>query len=727
MSRFHKLFNNFAGGEFSPTALGRVDSKEYMTASQLMSNWIPRKNYSGKRSGTRYMADLSGMFRPGLIPFVVSAEVGFIIAIDPSKVLIGGGDFVRAFRSDGVSVAIDSTPFDSVLTTYSTPSLNLDPNKYIYVQQGDRLIICHASGGMIPFMLTRIADGTFVLELYTAPSTTNPLFDPSIILKTPYRPVNVSSISLQPSAVSGAITITASASFFTPEHVGAFIKINQAGTAGVAQITGYSSDTSVSASVKSFFSNTSASTAWQESAWSDHLGWPRTICSFEQRLIFAGSSSQPDTIWGSTTGNIFTLMARKLEQDQDQVSDVSGNNYFGENLPTDPFSFTLAASEINLINWMVANSSLNIGTASTEYVGNGGQEILSNQSVNFRAQTNYGSSENRAAALGNEVLYISRDSQKLRNFKFSENNGSNISNDLSFFSNHMYKVGDSYAGGGVGGTESGFVDMAFEKSNDIIWFINRNRRLVSFTYQLDNPTVAWARHEISGQVAIWGVASIPSQLGVDTAYITVERVIDGNTEYYLEAITEIFDNDSLSDIQDASVNDAVSTSPIFTDCTKVIIAPLGGIQTLTALNYLEGEEVTVTIDGILDGVYTISGGEIDLGRVIPEDSYIILGLAYRGDLVGVPLQAGGNFGPGIADIKRIDTVQAKFYKTFDCKMGGFGAKFTEDINFGTDLFTGLKQIKLDADPEREHALHIYSDQPYPCNILYTMQRGKADD
>lgn len=714
MSRFHKLSSNFASGEFSPTAMGRVDSKEYEAGAQLMSNWIPKKNYASKRPGTRFANALTGMFRPGLLPFIQAADSGFVVALDPSKVN-GGGDFIRVFRDDGLIQTVDATLFTTLITNYTDTAalVAIDPMKFVFAQIADVLFITHASGRLPPFKVY-LKDGVFFVEVYVAIDITDPLLDISEALKVPYINTNTSQMTMISNVISGNGFLTASSAYFTPGHLGTIFKLTHGGLiTGVAKVSAYINPVDVAISTIVDFSATTATTNWEESAWNDEYGWPKAVCSYEQRLVWGGTFKQPDTLWGSLTGNVFHMMGRKLVQDQDSLTDVSGINYFGENVPTDPYSFGLSATEVNKITWLAANSNINVGTLSTEYIGNGGQSILSGDSVNFRPQTNYGSSENKVLMLGNEIVFISRDGRKLRNFKFSDNNGSNISNDLSFFADHMSKIG---------GTEKGFIDIAFEKSSDVIWLINANFQLISFTYQLDNPTVAWARHTIAGAVAIRGITAIPTVGGVDNLYMVVERVINGVTVYYLEHLPDNADEDSLN-----TTSLILEDQSTYVDSAQTIISPFGGIQIITALNRLEGEELTVTINGKLHGLFTVAAGQIDLGVVVPEDDMIILGLAYRGDLVKLPLKSGGDFGVGIANIKRIDTAHIRFYKTYDAKVTTYGATYFQDVGFGDDLFTGIKTVPVDADPERDQALHIFSDQPYPCNVLLVTQRGRADD
>ena len=64
---------------------------------------------------------------------------------------------------------------------------------------------------------------------------------------------------------------------------------------GRAKITGFTSTTVVDATVKDDFDNTNAVTAWKLGAFSDTTGHPSCVSFFEQRLVFAGTTNEPQT------------------------------------------------------------------------------------------------------------------------------------------------------------------------------------------------------------------------------------------------------------------------------------------------------------------------------------------------------------------------------------------------------------------------------------------------
>ena len=59
----------------------------------------------------------------------------------------------------------------------------------------------------------------------------------------------------------------------------------------------------MNATVKDDFDNTSAVTNWKLGAFSDTTGHPSTVSFFEQRLVFAGTDTEPQTLFFLKSGD----------------------------------------------------------------------------------------------------------------------------------------------------------------------------------------------------------------------------------------------------------------------------------------------------------------------------------------------------------------------------------------------------------------------------------------
>lgn len=129
-------------------------------------------------------------------------------------------------------------------------------------------------------------------------------------------------ITFTPSAVTGtSVTITLSAAYapLTSVYVGgAFI-----GGGGTSRITAVASTTSFTVSVQEPFDATTAiqgSLAFlAEPAWSDIRGWPQVCSSYQNRALFANTSSLPNGFYASVI-NDYTDFGDLTNDDDDAIS-----------------------------------------------------------------------------------------------------------------------------------------------------------------------------------------------------------------------------------------------------------------------------------------------------------------------------------------------------------------------------------------------------------------------
>ena len=286
---------------------------------------------------------------------------------------------------------------------------------------------------------------------------------------------------------------------------------------------------------------------WSMGSWGNYQGYPRTVTAFEQRLIWGGSIKQPDTVWGSLTGNMFQLMEERLDQDKG-TSDVSGINYFAQAIQaTDPFQFTLASQEVNSIQWMSSQRGIEVGTLGAEYIISGGDSAISSSNVQVQVQTNHGGSSVRPVRVARGTLFVSRDGQLVREFKYNNDEGSYITQNFSITSDeiihHLFTDTASYAGTQI-------LDMVYQNSRGILWFVTSNSALVGVTLDSDTGTIAWHRHTIGGtDASIQGLTVVPNSDGTfDDLYVSIKRTIDGASTYYLEKIGDDFEHTLLKNV-----------------------------------------------------------------------------------------------------------------------------------------------------------------------------------
>lgn len=743
MSRFNKLISLFKNGELSPKYFGRKDLEEYSTGAQIFENFIPAIE-SGfyNRGGSEFQADTElGVSNrgPALIKYIISKNEGFALVLNPDGNAAG---WAKLYDNTGTQVTM-SISVDSL----ENPAATLDPKGFVFSQSGAVLLLTHTSGLFRPMYLAPNLAGNFSFVDYQIGVVGIDATDVARVVKTPYRDTNISGTTITPSAISGTgITLTASFATFNVGHIGAFYKITHAGTTGIALIKTFTSNLIVTADVFINFGATTASTNWEESAWSLFRGYPRTVVHHEQRAIWGGNPSETDTLWCSRLGSIFHMMQRRMAQDF--AGNTSGLNYFIPSgvpneqavyngvgvqiLEDDAFSFPPAVDEVNPISWMSSGRDLAVGTLGGEYIIGSEGRGFSILTVTVKSQTSYGGAPVKTVKNSNEVLFITRDGAKLRNFKYNDSNGTFLSGNLSVTADHIKRYGDGIFTEYEDTYE--FLDMVVQPSEEIVWLLNNQNRLVGLRYSIENGNVAWFRtlfpDKDGDSNQVWGVTSIPSaDGGADDLWIIVERTINSVKSFFLEKIAIRFDADSL--IEEPFIDENL---PAFLDShVKIDNSGATITDTLTGLGHLEGEIVALTYRGERLSDYTVSGGEIALNSA-DEEKFDIAGIGFVGfvyvsNFESLDVEAGGDLGFSEGHTQRIERADVRFHNTRNAKAGSIERQDTLPFRFSsiTSLFSGILQVQVPNSAGKDQRIKITNDQPQPCTVLSIALRGKTND
>jgi hypothetical protein len=213
---------------------------------------------------------------------------------------------------------------------------------------------------------------------------------------------------------------------------------------------------------------TSATTVWSEGAWSQKRGYPACSSFFNDRLCFAGTLMEPNTIWFSKTGNYYD---------------------YGRSFPlADDDGITINANsrEMNRIYNMVDVNRLveftSAGVFSTEAGPNG---LLSPTSVINKANDLAGSSNLTPVIINDRAVYFQTFNRIMRDTAYSMEADGFTGINLTQFSDHMFK--DAVA-----------VEMAYQKEPwQTVWIVRSDGKLVSLTYTKQAEIYGWAEHSTS--------------------------------------------------------------------------------------------------------------------------------------------------------------------------------------------------------------------------------------
>jgi len=221
----------------------------------------------------------------------------------------------------------------------------------------------------------------------------------------PYMDANTTATTLTPasSGTGTGVNITASSTTginggngWQTTDVGRILKFNS----GEAVITARTNTTVVVCTITKAFTNTDATAAFQLGSFSDTTGHPSVVTFFEQRLVFAGTSDQPQTMFFSKSGDYENMTAGT---DAD-----------------DAMIYTIASNQVNAIKAMKATRTLIVMTTGGEYaVSAGTASAITPTNISIVKQSNYGSAGVDALSIGNATIFLQRAKRKMRELAYN--------------------------------------------------------------------------------------------------------------------------------------------------------------------------------------------------------------------------------------------------------------------------------------------------------------------
>ena len=210
-----------------------------------------------------------------------------------------------------------------------------------------------------------------------------------------------------------------------------------------------------------------ASTEWALGAFSGTTGFPSAVAFYEQRLVFASTTAQPQTLFFSVGGS--------FEDFNGGVND------------TDALTYTLGSNQVNIIRYLQAGRVLLVGTSGGEFVVSSSEQApLSPTNASVKRQATYGSANIQPVQVANTTLFIQRAKRKLRELIFDLNTDSYQAPDLTILAEHI--------------TEGGIKEMALQQEPDnIVWCVRIDGKLVGMTYRREENVIAWHEHTLGGK------------------------------------------------------------------------------------------------------------------------------------------------------------------------------------------------------------------------------------
>jgi hypothetical protein len=447
-------------------------------------------------------------------------------------------------------------------------------------------------------------------------------------------------------------------------------RFNRRNKSGYVEITGYTSGTSVTATVKKRLPSTDATWKWSEGAISAHQGYPAAIAMYEQRLILADTLLRPSTIWGSC------------------VDDYE--NFKTGETDSDAWIYTLAGAKVNQIVWMSPLKVLSVGTIGDEWRFGMVDEPTTPSSVSAKKESEHGSSPIQPVIVEGAPVFVESGGRALRSVVYNLDEDIYRAPRISEHAEHLLR--------------DGLLAVTFvQQPTPIIWAVRNDGLVISCTYSRSAKIAAFSRHDFGGVVE--SVASMRAA-DRDELWLLVKRYIDGAYVRYIERM----EPGEWDDIEDA----------FYVDCGLSYQG--AAAQTVAGLDHLEGETVNILADGAVHKPLVVSSGEITLDYAA---STIHAGLPYTATLKTKQIDPKAASGSTQGKPKQLFKVYIRFDRTLNCLVGYEIDKWFPIVFRTTktpagdppEPFTGDKEINMidrGADVSR---IVVSNSDPVPFTVL----------
>jgi hypothetical protein len=684
MPKVSTLQSNFNGGELSPLLYGRPEIDKYGIGLKTCLNFVPMiQGPVNRRSGTGFVVEVKdSSVYTRIIRFEFNVEQAYILEL---------GNLYARFIKDHGQIESGGSPVE-LTTTYTTAQLS----SIRFVQSTDTIYLVHPEHPVRK--IERLSDTSWTIT-------------DLVFRDGPYLPTNSTTTTLGLSGTTGSVTVTASAvtginndAGFAATDVDRIIRWKDAaGNWTWLQITAFTSTTVVTADiVGADASATTATINWRLGLWSETTGYPAAIGFHQDRLFLGGSTDYPQRNDGSVVNDFENFRPTELD------GTVADDNAVTRDL---------AADSVNAVLWYDEDDKgLLIGTAGGIWViqpnDNGG--LLTPSNITAKRSRKYGSAAIQPVRIGGTLLFVQKALRKVRElFYLFEDDGFKAP-DMTLIAEHI--------------TKSGVTDIAYQADpQSIAWLCLTDGTLLSLTYEKDQAVIGWARHSLGGYSdaaqetapVVESVATIPNPDGdADELYMVVKRYINGTTKRYIEYMKPFWTHECTCGIA------------FFVDSGLAYDG--AATTTLTGLDHLEGETVSILSEGATHPSKVVSSGSITLDR---ETTQAVVGLGYTSDIETLRPNEGARDGAAQGKLNRMHRV---IFRLLNSSGGKYGPDVDsldpvvlreggDPMDTSVPFFTGDIEQEWDGDYSSDNHVFFRQDQPLPTILQAIMGQMVTQD
>ena len=679
----------FSGGEVTPELFGRIDDVKYQAGLAKCRNFITKpQGPAENRAGTRYVREVKDSTKAvKLIPFTYSTT---------QTMVIEAGDLYLRFHTDAATLLSGTPTAYNGATAYvvgdmcsdagvkyyciaattgnappnatywyalpatgeyeiPTPYLEADLFDLHYVQSADVLTIVHPN--YAPRELRRYGATNWQLAVV---SFASPIAAPTGQSATPSAVDTTYDYSyvitaLDADGVSESVASTAATCTGNLFTTGFTVAIAWSAVTGASRYNVYKlqgglygyigQTTGLTITDDNIAPDLSKTPPIYDTAFTGAGNYPAAVSYYEQRRSFAGTTNKPQNIWMTKSGTESDMSYSLPIRDDDRIA------------------FRVAAREANTIRHIVPLSGLILLTSGAEWrVTSVNSDAITPSTISVRPQSYVGASNVQPAIVNNTLLYCASRGGHVRELGYQQDAGGFVTGDLCLRAPHLF---DGYT----------IVDMAYAKApQPLAWFVSSNGYLLGLTYVPEQQVGAWHWHDTDGTFESCAVVAEGNE---DMLYLVVQRTINGASVRYIERL----ESRRFTDQEDA----------FFVDCGLTYDG--AATVSITGLDHLEGETVSILADGAVHPQRTVASGAITLDV---DASVVQVGLPITADLQTLPIAAplkDGSFAQ--SHVKNVNKAWLRVYRSSGIFVGPDFTRLREIKQRTTETYGSPPELKTE--------------------------------
>lgn len=669
---------SFNAGEISPALYARTNLEKYTSAAKLLLNFYVKKEGGlDKRPGSYYVGTVQNNGYPSrLRRFQFSQDQGYALEF--------GNKILRIISGGGIVAAKDSqTPYE-----LTTPYDIEEVWQMKFEQSADVVFITHPLH--VPRMLKRYDHNHWEFEdMVFVPKTSTPANFKATGSGTGHTyKYKVTAIDDKLGEESLPAAVEVENGELSNQNK---ITLTWDTVAGCTKYNVYRLYSGMYGWISTVVTDEGAGTASMvdENSELDYNTTPPT-----KRNPFDGENKYP-SVCGIQEQRM--AMGATLEDFELVEASRSGcyNNFTMSNpiQDNDAISVRATGKQVNTIYHFISLNDLLMTTSNGVWKLMPGETgYLSGKDPKIKQQNTWPCDNIEPLIIGNQALFFS--DGHIRTLGYSLASDGYDGEDICIFATHLFE------GRNV-------VDWGYCSSKYQVWIVFDDGQAAILTYIKEHQLVAFTRYVTDGWIE--SICPVKEASG-ENLYAVVVREVNGEGKRGIERF--ILNQDITSKDSDY----------LFMDCASELISETE-VSKVSGIDYLEGRNVAVMVDGGYQGLKTVKNGTINLD--IP-GKHVKVGLPYAAMLrtlsVDYPTESSST---SIGTKKRVNGVKilvenSGMFKVaaVDENMLNYSETSLNYQKYGEayDLINGYKHIDLVGGYNNSGEIVVISEDPVPLTI-----------